>query len=232
MKRRDVITLIAGSITALPSNPWAQAAERTRVIGVLMSPGNDSRSQANLAQLRGALQELGWTDGLNVRLEVRWAGGDMERVRTLALELTRLSPDIILAVGTSAIAALKQTTQSIPLIFVIVNDPVAQGFVSSVARPGGNITGFSYMDYSVLEKALQLLQQVSPTIDRVGFMFNPETYPYYEVYLQKLGGAQRQQGFNLMALRVHSEAEITEAFKNLTTAIGTGLIVPPEPSSR
>jgi putative ABC transport system substrate-binding protein len=204
MKRRDVITLIAGSIAALPSTPWAQPVERTRVIGILMSPGD-------------------------VRLEVRWAGGDMELVRALALELTRLSPDIILAVGTSAIAALKQTTQSIPLIFVIVNDPVAQGFVSSVARPGGNITGFSYMDYSVLQKALQLLQQASPTINRVGFMFNPETYPYYEIYLQKLGGAQRQPGFNLMALRVHSQAEITEAFKNLTTAMGTGLIVPPEP---
>src|SRR6516162_624242 len=202
MTRREVITLIGGGMAAWPSTPWAQPAQRIRVVGVLMSPGNDSRSQANLAQLRDALQELGWTDGLNVRLEVRWAGGEMQNVQAFALELAKLSPDIILAVGTSAIAALKKTTQSIPLVFAIVNDPVAQGFVSSVAHPGGNITGFSYMDYSVLEKALQLLQQMSPRIDRVGFMFNPDTYPYYEVYLQKLGGSGQQLGFDLMALRV------------------------------
>jgi putative tryptophan/tyrosine transport system substrate-binding protein len=110
--------------------------------------------------------------------------------------------------------------------FVIVNDPVAQGFVASVAHPGSNITGFSYMDYSVLEKALQLLQQTSPRLDRVGFMFNPDTYPYYEVYLQKLGG--KQFGFDLKPLRVRSEVEITDAFRDLTAA-GTGLIVPPEP---
>jgi ABC transporter substrate binding protein len=148
-------------------------------------------------------------------------------VRAFAVELAKLSPDAILATGTSAIAALKQTTQSIPLVFVIVNDPVAQGFVASVARPGGNITGFSYMDYSVLEKALQLLKQTSPRLNLVGFMFNPDTYPYYEVYLQKLGGV-RQLGFDMKPLRVRSEAEITDAFKDLTAA-DTGLIVPPEP---
>jgi len=186
MRRRNVIMLLGGSMVAWPSTLWAQPTERIRVIGALMSQGNDSRSQANLAQLRDALQQLGWVDGRNVRFEVRWAGGEMQNVRAFALELAKLSPDIILAVGTSAIAALKKTTQSIPLVFAIVNDPVAQGFVSSVAHPGGNITGFSYMDYSVLEKALQLLQQMSPRIDRVGFMFNPDTYPYYEVYLQKL----------------------------------------------
>jgi putative tryptophan/tyrosine transport system substrate-binding protein len=229
MRRRAVITLLGGSMVAWPSTLWAQPTERIRVIGALMSQGNDSRSQANLAQLRDALQQLGWVDGRNVRLEVRWAGGEMQNVQAFALELAKLSPDIILAVGTSAIAALKKTTQSIPLVFVIVNDPVAQGFVSSLAHPGGNITGFSYMDYSVLEKALQLLQQVSPRIDRVGFMFNPDTYPYYEVYLQKLGGSGRQLGFDLMALRVRSEAEIAKAFKDLTSARGTGLIVPPEP---
>jgi putative tryptophan/tyrosine transport system substrate-binding protein len=212
----NLIALIAGSV----------AAERIRVVGALMGQGNDPRSQANLAQLRDALRDLGWTDGRNLHLEVRWAAGEMDRTRTSALELAKLSPDVILAAGTTAIAALKQTTQSIPLVFVIVNDPVAQGFVASVAHPGSNITGFSYMDYSVLEKALQLLQQTSPRLDRVGFMFNPDTYPYYEVYLQKLGG--KQFGFDLKPLRVRSEVEITDAFRDLTAA-GTGLIVPPEP---
>jgi len=227
MRRRDFIALIGGSVVAWPSALPAQPAEGTRVVGALMSQGNDSRSQADLAQLRNALQDLGWTEGRNLRLEVRWAEGEPDRVRAFAVELAKLAPDVILATGTSAIAALKQTTQSIPLVFVIVNDPVAQGFVASVARPGGNITGFSYMDYSVLEKALQLLKQASPRLDRVGFMFNPQTYPYYEIYMQKLGGIQ-QLGFDLKPLPVRSEAEITDAFKDLTTA-GSGLIVPPEP---
>jgi putative ABC transport system substrate-binding protein len=227
MRRRDFIALIGGSVAAWPSALPAQPAARTRVVGALMSQGNNSRSQANLAQLRSALQDLGWTEGRNLRLEVRWAEGEVARLRAFAVELAKLSPDLILAAGTSAIAALKLTTRSIPLVFVIVNDPVAQGFVASVASPGGNITGFSYMDYSVLEKALQLLEQTSPRLDRVGFIFNPETYPYYEVYLQKLGGIQ-QLGFDLRPLRVRSEAEINDAFKDLTAA-RTGLIVPPEP---
>ena len=226
MRRRDLIALIGGSVAAWPSLLPAQPAERIRVVGALMAQGNDSRSQALIAQLRDALRDLGWTDGRNLHLEIRWAAGEVDRTRNFAVELAKLSPDVILAVGTSAIAALKQTTQSIPLVFVIVNDPVAQGFVASVAHPGGNITGFSYMDYSVLEKALQLLQQTSPRLDRVGFMFNPDTYPYYEVYLQKLGGMQFV--FDLKPLRVRSEAEITDAFRDLTAA-GAGLIVPPEP---
>jgi putative ABC transport system substrate-binding protein len=226
MRRRDFIKAIGGSLAPWPSVLSAQPAERIRIVGALMSQGNDSRSQANLEQLRDSLRDLGWIDGRNLRLEVRWAAGEMDRTHIFALELAKLSPDVILAAGTSAIAALKQTTQSIPLVFVIVNDPVAQGFVASVAHPGGNITGFSYMDYSVLEKALQLLQQTSSHLDRVGFMFNPDTYPYYEVYLQKLGGTQF--GFDLRPLRVRSEAEIADAFRDLT-AEGSGLIVPPEP---
>ena len=194
-----------------------------------MSQGNDPRSQANFAQFRVALQELGWKDGQNVRFEVRWAGGEIEHVRAFALELVKLAPDVILASGTTAIAALKQATTSVPLVFVIVNDPVAQGFVPSVAHPGGNITGFSYMDYSVLEKALQLLKQVAPSVNRVGFMFNPDTYPYYEVYLQSRREVQQQLEFDLIVLRVHSEPEIVEAFKDLSTTLGTGLMTPPEP---
>jgi putative tryptophan/tyrosine transport system substrate-binding protein len=143
MRRRNLIALIAGSVAAWPSVLSAQPAERIRVVGALMGQGNDPRSQANLAQLRDALRDLGWTDGRNLHLEVRWAAGEMDRTRTSALELAKLSPDVILAAGTTAIAALKQTTQSIPLVFVIVNDPVAQGFVASVAHPGSNITGFS-----------------------------------------------------------------------------------------
>ena len=128
----------------------------------------------------------------------------------------KLAPDVILAGGTSSIAVLKQATRSIPTVFVIVNDPVAQGFVSSVAHPGGNITGFSYIDFSMLGKALQLLKLVAPSIDRVGFMFNPDTYPYYEVYLESLRSQHQELALDeLIALRVRSEAEIKQGFAAL-----------------
>src|SRR5215472_1185389 len=152
MRRREFIMALGGA-AVWPPVAWSQPAAKTRLVGLLMSQ-NDSRSQANLAQFRGARQEYGWIEGRNVRFEVRWSGGVIDRVRAFADELVKLAPDVILAAGTSAIATLKQVTQSVPLVFVVVNDPVAQGFVANLAHPGGNITGFSYMDYSVLEKAL------------------------------------------------------------------------------
>ena len=168
-------------------------------------------------------------EGRNVRFAVRWGAGDINLMRTFADELVKLAPDVILAVGTTAIATLKENTRSIPLVFVVVNDPVAQGFVSSIAHPGGNITGFSYMDYSVIQKALQLLKQVAPTMNRVGFMFNPDTYPYYERYLESFGGQQEQVGFDVTPLRVRSEADIAEAFKDFAVASRAGFFAPPEP---
>jgi putative ABC transport system substrate-binding protein len=194
-----------------------------------MSPKEDSITQDNLTVLRSALQELGWSDGHNIRLEVRFAGGDIDRMRTFANELVKLAPDVILAIGTPAIATLKQTTRSVALVFLIVNDPVAQGFVSSVAHPGGNITGFSYIDYSVLGKAQQLLKQMAPGLKLVGFMFNPDDYPYYETYLQSLHGQRQEADLDLTALRVRSVAEIKQAIERLAAAPNAGLIVPPDP---
>jgi putative ABC transport system substrate-binding protein len=229
MRRRDFLGLVGGAVATWPRAARAQQAQRMRVVGVLMSPRDDSISQARLTAFRNALQELGRTEGRNVRFEVRWAGGDIDRVRTFANELVKLSPDVILASGTTAIATLKQTTRSIPLVFVIVNDPVAQGFVSSFAHPGGNITGFSYMDFSTVSKTLQLLKQVAPSVNRVGLMFNPDTYPYYEVYLDSLRGQRQEVALDVTALRVRSEAEIKKAFEGLAGAPGAGLVVPPEP---
>jgi putative tryptophan/tyrosine transport system substrate-binding protein len=224
-----VIKVIAGSAIAWPPPARSQQRDRIRVIGMLMGQGNDSRSQARVAEFAMALHELGWIEGRNVRFEVRWGAGDINLTRSVADELVKLAPDVILAVGTTAIATLKQSTRSIPLVFVVVNEPVAQGFVSSVAHPGGNITGFSYMDYSVIQKALQLLKQVAPTMNRVGFMFNPDTYPYYERYLESFVGQQEQVGFEITPLRVRSEADIAEAFKDFAAASRAGFFAPPEP---
>jgi putative ABC transport system substrate-binding protein len=228
MRRREFLGLVGIAVAARTSAARAQA-DRMRVVGVLMSPGEDSIAQARLTAFRNAMRELGWPEGRNVRFEVRWAGGDIDRMRTFANELVDLSPDVILANGTTAIAILKQTTRSIPLVFVIVNDPLAQGFVSSISHPGGNITGFSFMDFSTLSKTLQLLKQVAPGVNRVGFMFNPDSYPYYEVYLDSLRGQRQEVALDVTALRVHSEAEIELAFEILAAAPGAGLVVPPEP---
>ena len=207
----------------------AQQGARQRVVAVLMSPREDAITQANVTVLRNALQELGWSEGHNLRLEVRWSGGDVDRMRTLADELVKLAPDVILAIGTPAIAMLKPATHSIPLVFLIVNDPVGQGFVSSIAHPGGNITGFSYMDYSVLGKAQQLLTQAAPSLKRVGFMFNPDSYPYYETYLQSIHRQRQGADLDLTALRVRSVAEINQALQGLAETPNSGLIVPPDP---
>jgi putative ABC transport system substrate-binding protein len=196
-----------------------------RVVGVLMGPGEDSITRGRVTAFRNAMRELGWTEGRNVRFEVRWGDGDIERSRSSASELVDLKPDVILAVSTPAIAVLKKATSSIPLVFAIVNDPIAQGVVSSVAHPGGNITGFSFIDFSMLSKTLQLLKQAVPGVNRVGFLFNPDSYPYYEVYLKSLQG----EGQDVTALRVHSEAEIEQAFEVFAAAPGAGMIVPPEP---
>ena len=230
MRRREFLGLVGIALAARPRAARAQQPDRMRVVGVLMGPGEDSITKMRVTAFRNAMHELGWTEGRNVRFEVRWAAGDIDRTRTLANELLALSPDVILAVSTPAIAMLKQATRSLPLVFVIVNDPVAQGFVSSVAHPGGNITGFSFMDFSTLSKTLQLLKQVAPGVSRVGFMFNPDSYPYYEVYLDSLLGQRRQDAaLDVTALRVHSEAEIEQAFEGLVSAPDAGLVVAPDP---
>lgn len=229
MRRREFLYVVGAAMAMRPRAARTQQADRLRVVGVLMGPGEDSITRERVTAFQNAMRELGWTEGRNVRFEVRWGDGDIDRARTFARELVGLAPDVILAVSTPAIAVLKKSTRSIPLVFVIVNDPVAQGFVSSVARPGGNITGFSFIDFSTLSKTLQLLKQAAPGVNRVGFLFNPDSYPYYEVYLKSLPGERQEVPLDVTALRVHSEAEIEQAFEVFAAAPGAGLVVPPEP---
>jgi putative ABC transport system substrate-binding protein len=218
IKRRAFIAGLGGA-AAWPVVARGQQADRVGRVGVLMGlRENDPVAQVRLTAFRKALQDQGWMEGRNVRFEVRWSGGEIDRVHAAAAELVQLAPDVILANGTPAIAALKQATSSIPIVFVIVNDPVAQGFISSVAHPGGNITGFSLIDYSVIGKALELLKQMAPSVARVGFMFNPNSYPYYEIYLRSLPQQQRALGLDLTAARVHSDAEIEEAISMMSYA--------------
>ena len=160
MKRREFITLLGGAAAAWPLAARAQQGERMRRIGVLMSTAaDDPEGQARIAAFLQGLQQLGWTDGRNVRIDIRWAAGDADRIRRYAAELVALAPDVILATGGAAVGPLLQATRTVPIVFAQVADPVGAGFVDSLARPGGNATGFMQFEYSLSGKWLELLKR-------------------------------------------------------------------------
>ena len=227
MRRRAFIAAL-GSAAVLPRRTYAQQATQTRLVGVLMGTAETDRvSQDRLSAFLDALQQLGWAEGRNLRFEIRWAGADVDRVRASAAELVKLQPDVILSFGTLAIAALKPVTASIPVVFVVVNDPVAQGYVPNLEHPGGNITGFSFIDYSMIGKALGLFKQIAPAATRLGFVFNPDDYPYYEVYLRSLQQERKVLSLDVLAMRVRSDAEIGAAIRQFAAEPNGGLFAPP-----
>jgi putative ABC transport system substrate-binding protein len=228
MRRREFMWLLGGLASALPLTTPARSADQPRLVGVLMaSRPNDAVSEGRLAAFRDGLAKLGWMDGRNVRFELRYAGGDRERARAGAAELVKLGPDVIFSYGTVSIAALKAATQSIPVVFAIVNDPVAQGFVPNFDHPGGNITGFSFIDYSMIGKALGLLKQIAPAVTRVGFLFDPDDYPYYEVYLRSFQEQRQALALDVTPMRVHSDAEIGAAIAPFAATPNGAIIAPP-----
>ena len=176
MRRRDFIKVIAGSAIGWPLLAHAQQGERVRHIGVLISlAADDKEGQARLVAFLHGLQELGWIDGRNVRFDTRWSAGDGERARKYIAELVALKPDVILASGGSLVAPLLQATRTVPIVFTQTPDPVGAGFVESLARPGGNATGFSNVDYGMGGKWLELLKQIAPSVTRVAVVRDPET---------------------------------------------------------
>jgi putative ABC transport system substrate-binding protein len=176
MRRRELLALM-GVAVAWPLA--AQSAERAKRLGVLMSnKEGDPVAVTRVAKFREGLAQLGWHDGQNLQIEWRWAGGDIVLTRRYAEQLVQLAPDILLGNGTPATVALKQATTTIPIVFSVVNDPVSQGIISSMAHPGGNITGFSFLEYSMVGKSLEMLKRIAPQSTSVAIMFNPETYPY------------------------------------------------------
>ena len=190
---------------------------------------NDPKAHARIKAFRHGLAALGWTEGRNIQVAYRFARGDAALARAHAEELVSLAPEVLVGVSTPVTAALKQATRTIPVIFAIVTDPVGQGFIASLARPGGNITGFTFIDYTMVGKWLEILKEIAPQIRRAAVLFNPETSPYYPGFLRELGSAPATLTVELTAVPVRNDSEIEKAVTTLAHAPGGGLIAASDP---
>jgi putative ABC transport system substrate-binding protein len=230
MRRRDFITLLGGAAVAWPMVGRAQQAERVRRIGVLMGfSESDSVFRSLMDTFQQGLAALGWVDGRNVRIDIRWAEGDVDRMRAFAKLLAEPQPDVILAVSTPATAALQRETHTIPIVFVIVGaDPVDAGFVAGWAHPGGNITGFVNAEPVMAGKWLEMLKEIAPGVKKVAIMFNPDTAPGSGKYfLSPFEAAARSLAQEPIVVRVRSDAEI-EAGLTLLGRAQAGLVTMPD----
>ena len=224
MNDRRRILVALGSLAA-PAISFAQQAEKSRRIGVLMGYAeNDPEARLRLAAFKEGLAALGWADGRNLQIDVRWSAGDAIRASTFAKELVALKPEVILSNTTPGTAAIQREAGSIPVVFTVVSDPVGSGFVKTLARPGGNITGFINLESSLVEKWLQLLKEIAPRVTRVGVMYNPNTAPYAEYYLRPLNAAAPKLGVKAFAVTVRSEADIQKAIAELGREPNGGLV--------
>lgn len=228
MRRRKFIIGLAGSAAAL-ARPLATHAqqERTRRVGILVGwDENNPIAKLFLSRLTQKLRELGWMEGRNIQLDVRWGAGNVDWMRGFAKELVGLRPDLIVASTTPATAALHQETRTLPVVFVTVSDPVGAGFVATLSHPGANITGFINLEPTMGGKWLELLKEIAPSVKRVGIMFNPDTAPGGGSYfLPSFEAAARSLNVAPVMASVHSEAEIETAISMLGQPPGGGLVV-------
>jgi putative tryptophan/tyrosine transport system substrate-binding protein len=228
MKRRDFITLLGGA-AVWPLAARAQQADRVRRIGFLHAfAENDPEVLARIVAFRQGLEALGWIENRNIQLEHRYAAGDVERIQTYTAELVHSAPDLIVGSGTPIVAALKQATDTIPIVFSVVNDPVGQGFVATLSHPGGNITGFTFIDFPLIGKWLEMLKEIAPDVRRMTLMYNPDTAPFYPVFLREFGAAPASLAVELSASPVHNEAEIEAAVTAFAREPRGGLIAAPD----
>jgi ABC-type uncharacterized transport system substrate-binding protein len=222
-KRREFITLLGGAAAAWPLTARAQQGERMRRIGVLMNlAADDAEGQARLAAFVHDLQQLGWTDGRNVRIDVRWVPGDAHLFHTYADELLALAPDAIMASATPSVQALQQVTRTVPIVFANVGDPVAMGVVRSLARPGGNITGFTPMEYGFAAKWLELLKEIAPRVTRVAVLRDLTIGP---AHLSAIQAVAPSFGVELSVVGVGDVGEIERSVAAFARSLNAGLIV-------
>jgi putative tryptophan/tyrosine transport system substrate-binding protein len=228
MRRRDFIALLGGTAAAVPLLAYAQQSDRTRVIGVLMGfAESDPIASSRLAAFRDALTKLGWTDGSNLRIELRWGADDTDRMRAFAKDLIDLQPDTIVAHSLLAAASVQRESHTIPTVFVSVSDPIGSGFVASLARPGGNLTGLLYYEASIVGKWLSMLKEVAPRLTRAALVASPETAPY-DYFLRTAEAAAPSLAIEIVRSRVDNAASIENAVKSVAGVPDGGLVIPPD----
>ena len=229
MRRRELITLVSSAALAWPLAARAQQPDRVRRIGVLMTTAADDREgQTRLAAFQQGLQQFGWKDGRNVQIETRWGAADADRIRGYAGELVALAPDVILASGATVVGPLLQATRAVPIVFVTVTDPVGAGFVDSLARPGGNTTGFILFEYGLSAKWLELLKQIAPGVTRAAVIRDPAS-PAGTGQLGAIQSVAPSFGVELSPVNVRDAAEIERGINAFARGSNDGLIVTASP---
>jgi ABC-type uncharacterized transport system substrate-binding protein len=232
VRRREFITLLGGA-AAWPTAARAQQTERMRRVGVLMDgPATATAPQSYLQAFVQTLRQLGWTEGQNLHVDIRWNAGDAQLTRIYAAQLIGYMPDVILAATTANLEVIQQATTTVPVVFTQVSDPVAQGFVASIAKPGGNLTGFSAYEFSIGAKWLDLLKEIAPGLTRVGVMFNPGTSPQSKFFMRSIEATAPSHGAPAIVLPVRSTADIEPAFEGFAREPNGGLILPTDTFTR
>jgi putative ABC transport system substrate-binding protein len=226
MERRAFVALLSAALATRSFPAHAQQTNRVRTVGVLMGIANDEETEARTSIIEQGLAKKGWVGGQNLRIEYRFAGSDAGRILSLAKELVGLRPDVIIAHSTPVVAALHQVTQTIPIVFVVVSDPVGSGFVTSIPRPGGNITGFMVLQPTITGKYLSILRELNPQLTRVAAMYNPESVPSGGAfYIPPFIESAKEFHVTPLADEVRSPAEIESVMADLASVPGSALIV-------
>jgi putative tryptophan/tyrosine transport system substrate-binding protein len=228
MKRRQFVSLLGATLAARPwasGRAHAQTAAATKRIGVLIGLSSaDPAGQAEITAFREGLASLGWTDGRNLKIEYRWPGSEPERMRAAARELAGLRLDVLVTRTTPGTLAMRREAPATPIVFAIVAEPVESGLVQNMARPGGNITGFTNFEAGVSGKWLELLKAVAPQVSRVALMYNPKTAPFAPIFMRNAEGAARTLGVELKATQVSGQNDIEAAIRGLADPPGGGLV--------
>ena len=228
MKRRAFVALLGGA-AAWPLAAWAQQPERMRRIGVLMAYEESvAEAQAWVAAFREGFRKLGWTEGGDFQIDVRWATGDKATITRFAKEMVESQPDLILSSSTPTTAALLEQTRAIPIVFGIVTDPIGSGFVASFPRPGGNATGFTNFEPTMGGKWLELLKEIAPRVNRATFLFNPVAGPYFEYYLGTFKAAAASLAVQPIVTPVRDPSELESAIAAQAREANGGIVVMPE----
>lgn len=230
MNRRELITLVGGAAICLPTATKAQQPDRVKRVGVLLvRDQNDPEAQVHVRIFEHEMQKLGWAQGLNVRFDYRWAAGDAERMSTFAKAIIEARPDVVIGHTTRAVAALVRETRTIPIVFLAVTDPIGSGLVTSLSRPGGNVTGFVDLEPSLGSKWVEMLKQMVPSLKRLHCIFNPTTAAGGgSYYMGSVEAAASSLGVHAIAAPAHNAEEIEHVFSSLAGDADVGVVIMPD----